>query len=75
MKKKILVIQFRHETNSFCPRKADEEAYRKGFFLVGEEMFLKQRGLRNETGAFIDVFETYNDFELIPSVGLVASPS
>ncbi|MBO7289630.1 MAG: M81 family metallopeptidase, partial [Clostridia bacterium] len=75
MKKKILIVQFRHETNSFCPKKADEGAYRNMFFLVGEEVFLKQRGLRNETGAFLDVFKKYDDFELIPSVGLVASPS
>ncbi len=75
MKKKILIVQFRHETNSFCPKKADEGAYRNMLFLVGEEVFLKQRGLRDETGAFLDVFEKYDDFELIPSVGLVASPS
>ncbi|MBR6729443.1 MAG: M81 family metallopeptidase [Clostridia bacterium] len=75
MKKKILIVQFRHETNSFCPRKADEQAFRNMFFLAGKEVFEKQRGSCNETGAFLHILEQYNDFELIPCVGLVASPS
>ncbi len=74
MKKKILMVQFRHETNSFCPKKADEQAFRNMYFYEGEEVFSKQRGKRNEMGAFLDVFEKY-DFELIPCVALAASPS
>jgi len=75
MKKKILIIGFKHETNSFCPKKADMEAYRNNIFQVGEEVLVMQKGLRTEIGAFIDVFDKYDDFELIPSVCLNASPS
>lgn len=75
MKKKILILGFKHETNSFCPKKADMEAYRNNIFQVGEEVLLKQKGLRTEIGGFLDVFEKYDDFELIPSVCLNASPS
>lgn len=75
MKKKILIVQFRHESNSFCPKKADEQAFRNMTFLVGEEVFSKQRGQRDEMGAFLDVLEKYDEFELIPCVGLSASPS
>ena len=37
MKKKILTLQFRHETNSFCPIPANELAFRNCRFLVGQE--------------------------------------
>ena len=75
MKKKILIIQFRHETNSFCPKMADMESYRSMAFYEGDDVFNKQRGHRNETGGFLEVLEKYNEFELIPCVGLAASPS
>jgi len=75
MKKKILIVQFKHETNSFCPKKADEQAFRDRFFLEGKEMFDEQRGTRNAVGAFLHILEQYDDFELIPCVGLSASPS
>jgi len=75
MKKKILIVQFKHETNSFCPKKADEQAFRDRLFLEGKEMLEKQRGTRNAVGAFLHILEQYDDFELIPSVALSASPS
>ena len=75
MKKKILIIQFTHETNSFCPVKADMKAYKNMTFLTGDEVFEKQRGLGTETGGFLDILEKYDEFELIPSVALSASPS
>ena len=75
MKKKILIVKFMHETNSFCPKKADEKAFRNMCFFEDEEMFEKSRGVRNELGAFLDVLEKYDDFELVPSVALDATPS
>ena len=75
MKKKILIVKFTHETNSFCPQKADKQAFYNMFFLEGKEVFEKQRGARNEVGAFLHILEQYEDFELIPCVGLGASPS
>ena len=55
MKKKILIIQLRHETNSFCPKMADMESYRNMTFYEGDDVFDKQRGHRNETGGFLEV--------------------
>lgn len=75
MKKKILVVQFRHETNSFSIIPADEKAYRNFRFDVGEEVFPAQRGIRNEMGAFLDVLGDRDEFELIPTVALAATPS
>ena len=74
MKKKLLIVSFRHETNVFCPRHADETAYRNNRFLVGAESFDKQRGTKAEIGAFLDVFDGRDDVELIPTVSLYASP-
>lgn len=75
MKKKILIVKFMHETNAFCPKKADEKAYRNMCFFEGEEIFEKNRGIRNELGAFLDVLEKYDEFELVPTVALDATPS
>ncbi len=74
MKKKILIVQFRHETNVFSPVKADEKAFRNLRFHVGEELFPGQRGLGTELGAFLKVLEGRDDVELIPTVGLYATP-
>lgn len=74
MKKKILVISFKHETNVFCPKPADEKAYRDLRFHTGEECFSKQRGTGSEIGAFLDVFDKREDIELIPTVSMSASP-
>lgn len=74
MKKKILMFQFRHETNSFCPNKADMKAFKNQTFLVGEEVFDTLRGTHMEIGAFLDVLKSREDIEPIPVVALSATP-
>ena len=74
MKKKILIFQFRHETNVFCPVKGDMDAFKKLRVLYGKESFDKQRGVGTELGAFLEVFEKRDDVELIPTVAFYASP-
>ncbi len=73
-KKKILLLQFRHETNVFCPLSAGTEAFKKNRFLIGKESFDKQRGMGTELGAFLSVFEKRDDVELIPTVAFYATP-
>lgn len=75
MNKKVLIAQFHHETNSFCPINADETKYRNYRFDVGDEVISNQRGIGSEMGAFIDVFEKRPDITLIPAVALNAAPS
>lgn len=75
MKKKILIMGFKHETNSFCPKKADIEAYRNHIFQIGKEVLQMQKGVRSELGAFIDYFNGNEDIELVPCFGLNAAPS
>ena len=73
--KKLLIGEFRHETDSFCPQKADLAAYRVRGLRVGHEMATAYRGVRNEPGAFYDVFGDRDDIQLIETVGMSAMPS
>lgn len=75
MKKKILTLSFRHETNALCPAPADMQAYKNVLFKVGDEVFPSQRGIGTELGAFLDVFDKRKDVQLIPTVVLNATPS
>ncbi len=75
MKKKILVVMFSHETNSFCPKPANEQAFRNFYYLVGDEVFPRYNGTGMPVGAFLSVLFPRTDFELIPTVALSASPS
>lgn len=74
MKKRILSLQFRHETNAFCPRQADETAFRNNRFLTGEAVIADQMGLGTETGALLEVFRGRDDVQIVPTVALYASP-
>ena len=74
--KKLLIAEFRHETDSFCPQKADMEAFRRREMHVGrEEIEAAYRGVRNEPGAFLDVFGARDDIRLIEVIGMEAMPS
>lgn len=75
MTKKILTIEFRHETNSFCPTPADANAYKNFRWWVGEEVASHCRNNGTEMSAFLDVFDSRKDMELIHSVALCAMPS
>ena len=75
MKKKVLILGFRHETNAFSPAPANMQAYKNCKFNEGEEVLNYNRGLGIEMGAFLDIFEKRDDIELIPTVDLNATPS
>jgi len=75
MKKKVLIFQFQHETNSFSPVPGDENVFKIVRYEINGEMFSNQRGVRTEVGGFLDALEGCDDIELIPSVALSASPS
>lgn len=74
MKKKVLTIQFRHETNSFCPRPADMQAFRNNRLFVGAEVFPNMRGLGTELSAYMEVFDSREDVQLTPTVAMYATP-
>ena len=73
--KKLLIAEFRHETDRFCPEPADMNAFRERYLTIGEEMITSFRGCKNEPGAFIDTFEGRPDITLIPVLAMEAMPS
>ena len=74
MKKRILTVEFRHETNSFAPLPANEQAFRNCRYLVGQEEVESLRDFGVEMGAFIKHFDNCPDMELIHTVAAYASP-
>lgn len=75
MKKKILLMEFKHETNVFTPAPADEAAFRSHRLLAGEESLQFHRTIGSEYHAFLQILEQRDDVELIPTVSLNANPS
>ena len=75
MKKRILIAQFKHESNSFSPVPADLQAYRNKSLYFGEDVIRVYSGTENEIGGFLKVLHEDNDFELVPCIGFNASPS
>ena len=75
MTKNILTIEFRHETNSFCPNPADVQAYKNFRWWVGEEVPAHCRNNGTEMSAFLDVFDSRQDINLVHTLALCAMPS
>ena len=75
MRKRVLIAEFMHETNSYSPIPADLQAYKSFMYLFGEEMIKFHIGVRDGVGGYIDVFAEYPDFELVPILDLNTEPS
>ena len=73
--KKLLIAGFKHETDSFCPVRADMQAFRDRRIIPGEILADEFRGVKNEPGAFFDVFRDRDDIETIPVIYMNAMPS
>ena len=75
MKKKILLMEFKHETNVFNPAPADEAAFTNHRMLAGQESLEFHRTIGSEYNGFLKILEQRGDVELIPTVSLNANPS
>ena len=75
MKKKILLLEFKHETNRFNPSPANEAAFCSHRMLSGEESLTFHRTIGSEYNGFLKVLERRGDVEFIPTVSLNANPS
>jgi len=73
--KNIIIAEFKHETNRFSPTPADEGAFRKRFYLFGEDIFSYHRGVKGEMGGILDVFSDKSGYRLIPTISASAMPS
>lgn len=72
--KRILIAQFKHETNSFNPRPTTLEDYKMRSLVFGEDVLTRYRGTESELGAFIEL-ENVPGVELVPVVDGNACPS
>ncbi len=73
--KKILVAQFKHETNSYSPGVTDRAAYNARNAVFGEAGIRNRfRGARNETTGLMDFFADKADIQLIPVLAFDAMP-
>lgn len=72
--KRVLLAQFKHETNNFNEKPTTLEDYRKRSLTFGEEMIARYAGSESELGAFIEILGASPDVEIVPAVDGNASP-
>jgi len=72
--KKIIIAEFKHETNSFAPELTDENKFRDRDYLFGDQILKRFTGAKNELGGFIDYFAGKEEYELIPVLAFNAQP-
>lgn len=75
MEKRILVVEFKHETNSFSPIPANRAAFESVALLFGNDMFKFHLGVESEVGAFMKLFSNRPGFKLYPCISFGACPS
>lgn len=73
--KKILIAQFKHETNTFSPGITDLAAYEARNAVFGEAAIRARfKGAKNETTGLMDYFAENRDVELLPVLAFDAMP-
>ena len=73
--KRILIAQFKHESNSFTPHLTTLDDYRNRSLIQGDAILERYRGTSSELGAFLEVFGARDDVELIPAIDANACPA
>ncbi len=74
--KRILVAQFKHETNCFSPFPADRTAFSARNALIGAEIAPYFDGVSNEMGGFLSYFRGKEaQVRLVPVIAFNAEPS
>jgi microcystin degradation protein MlrC len=51
---RIAIGEFAHETNTFCPGFTELDAFRTRKWDEGDDVILRNRGVRNDLGGMID---------------------
>ncbi|MFZ7101171.1 MAG: M81 family metallopeptidase [Peptococcaceae bacterium] len=72
--KRVLIAEFKHETNTFLPLKTDLQQFAKRSLAFKEEIVNRFSGTRTSIGGFIDA-AWKEGVELIPAVAADATPS
>jgi microcystin degradation protein MlrC len=72
-KNRVLIAEFKHETNTFCSTKTHLKDYESRSLKFGRDIVHFFRGTRVEVGGFIDACEKEN-LEIIPTIAGNATP-
>lgn len=67
MKKRILVLEFMQETNTFNPIVMEQSDFNAGFPLEGEDAFQSRMNIKSTVRGAVEVFQAA-DMEIIPTV-------
>ena len=71
---KVLIAEFKHETNSFMPTPTGVETFRARNLLFGDEIIPYFTGVKSEVGAFLDCLAGDSEFTLVPVIAANAEP-
>jgi len=70
---RVLIAEFKHETNTFCSEKTGKEKFNNRYLKFGEEIINFFEGTKVETGGIIDGCKEEN-IEIIPTIAANAMP-
>lgn len=70
---RVLLGQFMHETNTFCKRMTDADAFRAFYCHEGDEVLSALSDTANEVGGFVDAARAHG-WTLMPTVATFATP-
>jgi len=70
---RILIAEFKHETNTFCLERTGKKEFTDRYIKYGQEILSFFQGTKVEMGAFIDLCKKEN-FEIIPVIAANAWP-
>ncbi len=71
---RFVIGEFAHETNTFCPGFTELDAFKSTFWCEGDEIFTRNRGVRNDLGGMISAGERLG-IELVPTLATTTQPS
>lgn len=73
IKGKVLIAEFEHETNCFCPNMTTRRQFEERHLTSAEYVFPFFKGTRTNLGGFIAAMEE-DGFEMIPVIAASATP-
>ena len=71
---RVIVAEFKHETNCFCPNKAGRREYEERYLKDSDEVIPFFKDTRTEIGGIIEASQK-EGFEIIPVMAASATPS
>jgi microcystin degradation protein MlrC len=72
---RIAIGEFSHETNTFCPGLTEIGAFKLRNWSLGDDIFPRYRGVRNDIGGMLDAAARLGNIELVPLLATSTQPS